>query len=134
MTAHSRTLVVAPTPDIAQNLVGWLASRGHDVLLLTDFAVARQEIDARPPRLLVTELRLGAFNGLHLTLRARARCPGVSAIVVGEADCGLQGEARQQHIKYLVRPFDESTFADTLREVCAEPLGLQGLSETGTIH
>ena len=134
MTAHSRALVVAPTPELAQSLVGWLASRGYDVLLLTDFAAARQELDARPPRLLVTELKLGAFNGLHLTLRARARCPGVSGIVIGEADCVLQAEARQQHVRYLVPPFDESTFADTVREVCAEPWGRQGLSETGTIH
>jgi len=119
MNTNSRALVVAPTPEIAQILVGWLSARGHDVVLLNEFAAARHELDTRPPSLLVTELKLGAFNGLHLTLRARARIPGVSAIVIGDADCVLQAEARQQHIRYLVRPFDESTFAGAVREMYA---------------
>ena len=130
MIPHSRALVVAPTPEIAQSLVYWLTARGHEVVLLNDFAAARRELDARPPSLLVTELKLGAFNGLHLTLRARARFPGVSAIVIGEADCVLQAEARQQHIRYLVRPFDESTFAGIVREMYGWSLRPKMLSET----
>lgn len=129
MTAHSRALVVAPTPEIAQRLVCWLSTRGHEVVLLNDFASARRELDARPPSLLVTELKLGAFNGLHLTLRARARFPGMSAIVIGEADCVLQAEAREQHTRYLVRPFDESTFAGIVREMNDCPREPQMLSK-----
>lgn len=134
MTPYSRALVVAPTPEIAQILVGWLSARGYEVVLRNDFAAARQELDARPPSLLVTELKLGAFNGLHLTLRARARIPGVSAIVIGDADCVLQAEARQQHIRYLVRPFDESTFAGVVREMYAWTREPQMLSSRGMTH
>lgn len=121
MVAHSRALVVAPTPEIAQSLVDWLSAHGHEVVLLNDFAAARQELDARPPSLLVTELKLGAFNGLHLTLRARARTPSVTAIVIGDADCVLQAEAREQHTRYLVRPFDERTFAGIVGEMNGWP-------------
>jgi len=131
MTAYAHALVVAPTPEIAQRLVGWLSSHGHEVVLLNDFASARQELDARPPGLLVTELKLGAFNGLHLTLRARARFPSVSAIVIGDADCVLQAEARTQHTQYLVRPFDESTFAGMVGEMYDGPLEPQPISGAG---
>jgi hypothetical protein len=41
-----------------------------DVEACSDFRFARARIVARPPDLLVTNLRLGAFNGLHLVYLA----------------------------------------------------------------
>ena len=108
-----RALVVAPTPAVAERLVTCLQERGFRTSLVTDFRAARQELDVHPPALLVTEIRLGAFNGLHLTLRARARFPEMPAIVVGDADCVLEAEARMQHVPY-VGPFDEGAFIDSV--------------------
>jgi DNA-binding response OmpR family regulator len=117
MATAPRALVVSPTPAIGQRVVEWLSARGHQVVLLTDFGEARRALDARLPDLLVTELKLGAFNGLHLTLRARARSPEVAVIVIGET--ALADEARRQDARYVTQPLDEIAFAHAVREVCA---------------
>jgi hypothetical protein len=98
-----------------------------EVSLMTDFDAARHELNVRPPHLLVTELKLGAFNGLHLALRARTQCPRVQAIVIGEADCVLQAEALRHDASYVVEPFEEGKFMDT---VASGPVP----SEAGTTH
>jgi hypothetical protein len=44
-----------------------------EVSALTDFEAAKRQLSAQAPDVLVTALRLGAYNGLHLILRARTR-------------------------------------------------------------
>ena len=65
-----RILVVDPDPTIAHALkgaVGFLA----DVEGCAEFLPARASLMRHPPDFLVTNLRLGAYNGLHLMYLAR---------------------------------------------------------------
>jgi DNA-binding response OmpR family regulator len=112
----NRVLVVASCPVFADTITAWLASDGHEATVVSDFASAKPELDANPPDLLVAQIKLGAFNGLHLAIRARARKQTIASIVIGDADCVLQEEARQQHVRYLTEPVEESTFAAMARE------------------
>ena len=134
MSTSPRAIVVTPTPDLARQVVDCLSSRGLEVSVLGDFAAARQEIDRRPPCLIVTEIKLGDFNGLHLTLRARARSPEVAAIVIGEADCVLQAEALRQHVTYVVGPFEEGAFVTAVGETFTPPAAALSWSGSGTVH
>src|SRR5512134_2941623 len=84
MTTKRRVLVVAPHAEVANTVVGWLTSQGHQASLVKDFVSARSEIDANPPDLLVTEVKLGEFNGLQLAIRAHVHTPTISAIVIGD--------------------------------------------------
>lgn len=59
---------------------------------------------------------MGAFNGLHLAIRARARKQTIASIVIGDADHGLQEEARQQHVRDVAEPLEEAIFSATVRE------------------
>lgn len=74
MTHH--VLLVDPRRAVLSQLERAL----RDVAELTpteDFLVARKEILENPPDLLVTNLRLGPYNGIHLAMLARrshARC------------------------------------------------------------
>jgi DNA-binding response OmpR family regulator len=109
-----RVLAVTPSPDVSRIVVGSLSSAGYDVALATDFTSAKDALDSTPPDLLISEIRLGAYNGLHLAIRARAqstRAPGARthAIVIGPRDNVLEDEARQQHVLYLTPPLDPST-------------------------
>ena len=60
------------------------------------------------PDLLITEIRLAAYNGLHLALRARAR--GISSIVIGGPDLLFERDAERFGARYLdVAALDELT-------------------------
>ena len=114
MASH-RVLVVAPTPDVAERIVGCFA--GHDTVVRTTFAAAKSELDGHPPDFLITEVRLGAFNGLHLAIRANGRGLHTRTILIGAPDRMLQTEASEQHAHYLTTPVDGTRLAAAVREL-----------------
>ena len=89
----------------------------HEAVVTADFQTAKSELDEHPPDFLVTELRLGAFNGLHLAVRAQASGLAGEPIVIGPADSGFEADARQLHARYVPLPADEHTLSTTLREM-----------------
>jgi DNA-binding response OmpR family regulator len=111
-----RVLVVAPSSDVAETIIGWLSAAGYETIRVSDFAGAKAQLDLHPPDLLITELKLGAFNGLHLAIRARVSGAGTRTIVVGEPDRILEAEAQREGARYLTRPLDEDVFMDAVRE------------------
>ena len=90
-------LVVAQSQAIADAVVSSLGS-AHNVVVVSTFARARFHLDLCPV-LLVTELRLGEYNGLHLALRGRSN--GVPSIVIGAPDPVLENEAAKLGATYL---------------------------------
>lgn len=48
----------------------WLKDTGYDVVTCSRFDAARNYLAAHSPDALVTDIRLGEFNGLQLALRA----------------------------------------------------------------
>lgn len=117
MSTSRRILVVASSPELAETLASWLSSAGHETRVLTDFVSAKPELDTHPPDLLVTQVKLGAFNGLHLAIRARHRHRDTPTIVIGDPDRVLEAEARHQDVRYLTQPLKETSFSETAREL-----------------
>jgi DNA-binding NtrC family response regulator len=84
---------------LARALTGF----GFAVVVVTDFDDARNRVTTEPPDLLVTDVRLGRFNGLHLVFAAKLVKPSLAAIVVGDAeDLALSGEAERAGATFLV--------------------------------
>ena len=65
MPAHRRVLLVGPSSGLVQSLAAVLTSAGYELHVVADFIKARTLLDAHPD-LLITELKLGIYNGLHL--------------------------------------------------------------------
>jgi DNA-binding response OmpR family regulator len=57
-----------------------------DVSAVGDFEDAKRRLAVQVPDLLITALRLGPYNGLHLVVRGRTDNPGMAAIVVANVD------------------------------------------------
>src|SRR4026209_1016074 len=56
----------------------------------------------RRPDLVITAVRLGRFNGLHLAARFRADYPGMPMIVLGEeGEVGLAADAMQLQARFV---------------------------------
>ena len=95
--------------------VSALTSVGFTVMLADTFEIAKQLLITHPPLVMVTEVRLGAYNGLQLAIRAAGMQPPVSVIVTSEtADAVLQRDAERIGATFVVKPL---TTADLIAAV-----------------
>ena len=101
MNDRRQILVVARNPKLAERLVAWLQESGRETTLVTTFADARARLDA-PPDLVITEVKLGEYNGLHVALKAQAA--GIPAVIIGPPDSVLQRDAESIQAVYLTAP------------------------------
>lgn len=92
MDLRPRVLIVADTPALTEDLLGWLVPGGYRSTVATTFACAMRQLRTHP-QLVISQLRLGAYNGLHVAIRARGE--GIPAVVIGPPDTVLEREARQ---------------------------------------
>lgn len=107
-------LVVAPTPRLAGTLTEWLTDAGYEVIFVTSFSAGKAHLDDSPS-VLISEIRLGDYNGLHLALRAKSS--DIPAIVVGSPDVVLQQEAGRLGVVYLTHQLDRSCLLETIQRL-----------------
>lgn len=111
----SSVLVVSRKPPQRQTLQRWLESAGYQVLVASDFAEARHALEVYRPTLLVTDVKLNAYNGLHLAILNRGLSEGSHTLLIGDADAVLQKEADREQATYLTPPLDEQVFLAEVR-------------------
>jgi CheY-like chemotaxis protein len=81
---YSRSaLLVSPTTQLSNVLAKSIRSLGYRLTVVQTFAAAKRVLN-RHPDVLITELKLADYNGLHLALRGRTM--GIPSIVVAEKD------------------------------------------------
>jgi DNA-binding NtrC family response regulator len=102
MDSLQRIVVVTDTPALQNDLLAWLAPEAYRVSLVTTFASARVHLKTQPD-LIITQVKLAEYNGLHLALRARSQ--GIPAVVIGERDAVVASDAVQVGATYV--PTDE---------------------------
>jgi len=93
-SSSPEVLVVSTTGEVAPRIQA--ACRGiARVVNCSDFFAARQQLLERPPALLVTDLRLGAYNGLHLAYVVRTSgLPTRTVVFADPIDLALAREAQ----------------------------------------
>ena len=100
-----RILVVDDDTQVLRFLVDTLTSAGYDTVAFSRFEEARAFLETGRPDLLLTDVRLGAFNGLQLALVARDKYPDVPVIVLtGFEDPTLRAEAAKVGADFIVKP------------------------------
>ena len=91
---------------------------GYLVRGVSSYEEGRQEL-AMMPDLLITDVRLGVYNGLQLLMRGRMVNPRLQAIVItGYADQIVRREAVYLQAEHLEKPVD----ADRLLQVVGNAL------------
>src|SRR5713226_921121 len=97
-----RVLVVDDDQSFLRMIEQMLIAGGYAVELCSSFEAAKQRLTLSPPDVLLTDVRLGAFNGLQLVILAKELSPSTIAIVMSAYDdVALRKEASHCGASYL---------------------------------
>ncbi len=98
-------LVIEDDLSLLEVVVRAFREAGHNVVACSTFEEGREALRTQFFDVVLTDVRLGAFNGLQLALIARDLHPTTKVIVYsGFADPVLQAEAERVGAVYLVKP------------------------------
>lgn len=119
-------LIVEPVLADAMFSVDAVTSLGFHVTVADNFHDALERLRI-PPALLIADIRLGEYNGLHLVLRGKAVKRDLAAIVTsGVADSVLQSEAEQLGATFVLKPTSTEEFraaiCRTLLRTSSDPI------------
>ena len=104
----TQVLLVGITPERIACRADVLGKSGFDVVAALGFQEAVRLLADHSPSLLISELRLGEFNGLHLVIRSQSAQPTMRAIFLDSAyDSVLELEAQRHGAVYLVEPVED---------------------------
>mgnify|MGYP003449530088 CR=1 FL=1 len=106
----SRTiLILDDEPALAGLYAAALEGAGHDVVVCTGFEEARAHLKHDVPAGLVTDVRVGEYNGLQLALLFRTVSPaGAIMVVSGPDDAVIRREAAQMGASFRLKPIQMS--------------------------
>ena len=117
----SKSVLVVDDDEQMLGLVEhWLEEAGYDVVACSRFEAARDHLLAHPPDALVTDVRLGAYNGLQLALRASRITPRTAVLVISAYDDVVsRRDAEAFGGRFVLKPFDRESLLNELSEASA---------------
>jgi DNA-binding response OmpR family regulator len=109
-------VLVNSDPRTLRHLEGRLSECGYLVAPVKSFLEAQRLLTSTTPDLLVTALRLGAYNGLHLAIRTRLDHPDIPVIVThSDPDPVAEAEARRHGAAFIPTALDNPEFLPEVR-------------------
>ena len=82
----STALVADPSETFRASLLAIFEAAGWNVIGRSALDEARKDVAERAPGIVVTSLKLGGFNGIHLVYLAKLANPLAVCVVYGESD------------------------------------------------
>src|SRR6185436_7915411 len=98
-----RILLAEPDSATVDVIEQALVAAGHQVTAVSTFDQATRQLAIDYPDLLITAVRLGAFNGLHLVFRFRKDHPDQPAIAVGSL-ADFSSDMARYNVRFLETP------------------------------
>ena len=94
------------------------ANAGYSATGATTFEEAHVRLASEAPDLVIADERLGAYNGLHVLLTARAEHPCADLIVTtAGSNRGLEADARSLNVHCMVKPRDAGDWIAPIAEM-----------------
>jgi len=115
-------LVVDDDKQVSSLVARWLSTAGYEVRTCEEFDDARRWILDEGPAVLVVDVRLQGFNGIHLAILARQLRPQTRIVVLsGWDDPVLRREASACGAHYLCKPLTSADLLAALESSSPEP-------------
>jgi two-component system, response regulator RegA len=112
-----KILIVDDDPSLLEALERSFEEAGEDVVAHSTFEQARKALQTTQFDALITDVRLGAFNGLQLAVIGRDTYPNIRLIVFsGFDDPVLRTEAEHVGATYIVKPVTGTKLLEILRQ------------------
>jgi DNA-binding response OmpR family regulator len=110
-----RVLLVDDQAALLEGMTSAFERAGRNVVASRTFEEARNRLLTENFNCLITDVRLGAFNGLQLAVIARNKNPNIGIIVFsGFDDPVLREEAAQLGARYVVKPVSAEQLMELL--------------------
>lgn len=129
MARRHHVVIVAQNPALATALLSWLGSAGYELAIVTTFAAAKALLETEPA-LVIAEVKLGEYNGLHLALKARAA--GIPAIIIGPRDPVLLKDATELGASYVTSVLRRRQMLDLVADRLGSQLPAPAVMPVGT--
>jgi DNA-binding response OmpR family regulator len=101
-----------------RQIEGLLSDEGYLVAPVSSFQQAKDLLASISPDLLVADVRLGAFNGLHLAARSQFYHPSLPVVITHAThDPVLERDATRLGATYMVNPLDNPAFLPLVKSV-----------------
>jgi len=121
---HASVLVVESDSGERLHTAKVLEAAGYRVQAASSFAEAKHVLATSPVRVLLTGVRLGAYNGLHLIVRSRVEHPDMVAILTNHLlDPVLKAEAERQGALYFPRPWTDQALLEVVAHLLEHDTG-----------
>jgi DNA-binding response OmpR family regulator len=105
-------LIVDDDVEVADTLREILERAGHRVQKATSFEEGKRLLTEEPPEVLVTDIRLGRYNGLQLAV---IRPAGTALVVIsGHPDSTLEAETRRLGGRFIMKPVGAPALLDAI--------------------
>ncbi|HSL22771.1 MAG TPA: response regulator [Vicinamibacterales bacterium] len=118
-----KLLIVEDEPILLEMLSAVVSTAGYEVLGATSFEEAKRLIDTAEPDLLIVDVRLGPYNGLHLVVRERLSHPNRPVIVTSAyADEVLVQEARRYGAEFLEKPLTAAELLALIKKLLPDEI------------
>lgn len=115
MTVRKTILLVEDDAATRLGLSTLLERAGYDVVASESVQEGRSLLEEASPDLLITDVRLGAFNGLQLLAMSPRPIPTI--VTTGFPDPVLEAEARQLGAKFLLKPVEPADLLALVAEL-----------------
>jgi DNA-binding response OmpR family regulator len=100
-----RILILEDDRSVANVYAAALRKSEQAVEVCNEFRQARTELRDHPPDALLTDVRVGEFNGVQLALLFRSQCPsGPLVVVSGHDDIVIRKEVEKLDGVFLLKP------------------------------
>jgi DNA-binding NtrC family response regulator len=108
-------VIVDDDQQLLRGMRDGFAGAGHDVVVFGEYEPAKRYLAQNAPDVLVTDVRLGAFNGLQLVLFAKIGHPKMTAFVLSrDEDRVLRKDATSVGACFHVKPIESAQLLDEI--------------------
>ena len=116
-----RVVLVDDDESLLRVLTTGLELSGCEVTAFDRFEEAKRYLGTDVPDVLITDVRLGGSNGLHLVVMSKMKHPEMVAVVMtGYDDVVLKKDAEAVGARYVVKPILVADLIDLIAS--AEPV------------
>ncbi len=120
-----RVVIVDDNEPLLRAMERCVAGAGHHVVAFAEFESAKTYLASTRFDVLVTDVRLGAYNGLQLAIFAKLEHPETTAIVLsGFDDPVLRKDAASIGAHFCVKPVATAALLSSIENPPQQSIGM----------